>query len=191
MFRGISCPGPAGLIAIRVPHTGEGAVTGSCDHGGCLFLSPHQRAPLQHTCVAKNPSLQVSLLSRCQISCCVLCLETRFPRSNASLDIDRTACREQVGFDGCDTVPSVNFQGYQYNVLQVHVHSLSEHTVRRRTTDTRPRCTSSTAKASPVSHPRPSTLDNQRKPHKRAVRGWGSRVASESFPARWEYPGAA
>lgn len=68
------------------------------------------------------------------VSGLVLCSSLSSKLSTCSLH--RPRLREQVDFDGCETVPSVNFDGDQYNVLQVHVHSLSEHTVRSRTSDT-------------------------------------------------------
>lgn len=36
----------------------------------------------------------------------------------------------QIAFDGCTNVPYLMYNGEQYNLLQLHIHSPSEYTVR-------------------------------------------------------------
>ena len=38
-------------------------------------------------------------------------------------------CR-QVKFEGCSDKPHLEFKGERYNLLQIHIHSPSEHMVR-------------------------------------------------------------
>lgn len=50
-------------------------------------------------------------------------------------------CSIQVFFDGCSEEAHLNFDGERYNLYQIHIHSPSEHAVRRKAEARNLRCT--------------------------------------------------